>query len=78
MRRLLCGIFVQWQSEHGSHALDAVVGTLWSNWNAEYTLPELASHINMMVESGSRYRNIDKHLGFGACFMLGKDLPESW
>jgi hypothetical protein len=50
------------------HDLDAVM----------YAPHDVEETVKDMLDAGSRYKNLEKSLGVGIIFVLGKDIAESW
>ncbi|WPH03434.1 Hypothetical protein R9X50_00631400 [Acrodontium crateriforme] len=80
MRRFLCLVFVQFGAERGNYSIDDIASALWIRWAISapsYDVEHWKGEVSAMIELGSRYRNIDEHLGFGASFVLGTSLSET-
>ena len=80
MRRFLCMVFVQFGSERGNYSIDDIAISLWLYWTSSapsYDIEHWKIEVRTMIELGSRYRNIDEHLGFGASLVLGTTLSET-
>ena len=39
---------------------------------------EARETLQHMLDAGHRYKNLEAHLGIGATFLFGTELPESW
>lgn len=73
-------LFVQLQSEGGNHSIDEIATSLWLQWiqrDPKYDVEYWRKEVGIMIELGSRYRNIDQHLGFGSSLILGTSLSET-
>ena len=73
-------VFVQFGSERGNYSIDDIAISLWLHWvssTPSYDVEHWKSEVRTMIELGSRYRNIDEHLGYGASLVLGTTLSET-
>ncbi len=73
-------VFVQFGSERGDYSIDDIAISLWFHWASSapsYDVEHWKSEVRSMIELGSRYRNIDEHLGYGASLVLGTTLSET-
>lgn len=77
MRRVLCLRFAQWRSQHGNRSARDITASVWPFWQTTYEFDELKDEVHKMMEAGSRYRNIDQHIGIAATFVLGTDIHET-
>lgn len=73
-------VFVQLGSERGNYSIDDIAVSLWFYWSSSapgYDVEYWSNELRSMIELGSRYRNIDEHLGYGASLVLGTTLSET-
>lgn len=45
--------------------------------DVDLNVEHMTTTLQSMRDAGSRYRNLEKALGQGVVFMLGKELPET-
>lgn len=45
---------------------------------SKYIPNDVEETVKDMLDAGSRYKNLEKSLGTGIIFVLGKDISESW
>lgn len=73
-------VFVQLKSESRNYSIDEIAFAIWIHWASSassYDLEYWKGEVSNMIELGSRYRNIDEHLGYGASLVLGTALSET-
>ena len=70
-------VFVQLRSRHGNQPIEDIAASLRVSWSLNGDYEQLVCEVRSMIEAGSRYRNIDHHLGFGASLVLGTTLSET-
>ena len=73
-------LFVQLGSERGHYSVDEIALALWIHWASlapGYDVEYWKGEVSTMIERGSRYRNIDEQLGYGASLVLGTTLSET-
>ena len=73
-------VFVQFRSERADYSIDNIAISLWFHWissGPNYDVEYWKTEVRAMIELGSRYRNIDEHLGYGASLVLGTTLSET-
>lgn len=75
-KRLLCLVLLRLKDmKHGMSAAD-IAKSLYELDNAYYAYEKVERTVAKMLNAGSRYRNLEHHLGSGLCFVLGTDVTE--
>lgn len=77
VRRLLCVLLVELQHHHVGISTRETAQILNKLDAASYRSDHVESTVKDMLDAGSRYKNLERALGEGALFLLGKDLAES-
>lgn len=70
-------LFVRLRSEYGNYSISEIALALWVHWASSEMNYDFEGEVSTMIELGSRYRNIDEHLGYGASLVLGTALSET-
>ncbi|KAB8356711.1 hypothetical protein FH972_024286 [Carpinus fangiana] len=65
------------RSEYGNRSIEDIAASLWAQCALNHGLQQLKVDVRSMIDMGSRYRNIDINLGYGASLVLGTALPEN-
>lgn len=68
---------MDFRKRYGSSSVEEIAGALYPSWSSYREPKELISTVNLMISAGSRYKNIDRVLGNGSYFVLGKDFAET-
>jgi hypothetical protein len=77
--RLLCILLVEYRAALGYDPevdRDTII-TICEATGYYRSEPETKQVLAQMIERGGYYRNLEKHLGQGICFVLGTTLTES-
>lgn len=68
---------MDFQKAYGSSPIEEIAGDLHPFWSRYHDIKELISTVTLMIDAGSRYKNIDRVLGKGSYLVLGKDFAET-
>ncbi len=68
---------MDFRKQYDSSPVEKIVGDLYPFWSNYHEHKELISTVSLMINAGSRYKNIDRVLGNGSYFVLGKDFAET-
>jgi hypothetical protein len=71
-------VLVEFQAQHPSLDLAVTAEALSTCGTVCRGFAEARETLEHMLDAGHRYRNLEAHLGIGATFLLGTELPESW
>jgi hypothetical protein len=77
MRRSLCILLVEFRALYGSTPAAEVASILYRAGTVRHSLEELTATMDTMIDSGSRYNNIERVLGPGSTLLLGQNVKES-
>jgi hypothetical protein len=77
MRRSLCILLVEFRARYRSPPVEEIAAILHRAGTVRHSLEELTSTMDIMVDSGSRYKNIERVLGPGSTLLLGQDVGET-
>ena len=72
VRRLLCLLLVELQINEEKMNIRET-----SEWFIDIAFEEVVKTVQEMEDAGSRYKNLERVLGPGIVFVLGKDIPET-
>jgi len=78
VRRLLCLLLVELQALKRGISAAKTAEILHRLDATNYKYDQVEETVKEMLDAGSRYKNLEKSLGLGIVFVLGKDLAESW
>jgi hypothetical protein len=62
---------------YGSEVDENTIGNICRTSVYPRSKTETKEHLAVMIERGGYYRNLEKYLGQGICFVLGTTLSES-
>ena len=77
MRRCACIVLLEYRDRNSIPAIEETVASLCQLGEFGTDPHEIKGRIDEMLHSGSRYRNLEKHLGYGAVLALGSETPET-
>ena len=77
MRRSLCILLVEFRAQYCSTPVTEIASILHRAGTVRHSLDELTNTMNSMIDSGSRYKNIERVLGLGSTLLLGQDVKET-
>jgi hypothetical protein len=77
MRRSLCILLVEFRALYGSTPVAEIALILYRAGTVRHTLEELTVTMTSMIDSGSRYKNIERVLGTGSTLLLGQNVKET-
>lgn len=77
MRRSLCILLVEFRARYGSTPEAHIASILYRAGTVRHSLEELTDTMTTMIESGSRYKNIERVLGPGSTLLLGQEVKET-
>jgi hypothetical protein len=77
MRRSLCILLVEFRALYGSTPVAEIASILYRAGTVRHTLEELTVTMTSMIDSGSRYKNIERVLGTGSTLLLGQNVKET-
>jgi hypothetical protein len=77
MRRSLCILLVEFRALYGSTPAAKIASILYRARTVRHSLKELKATMASMIDSGSRYKNIEKVLGPGSTLLLGQNVKET-
>jgi len=70
-------LLVEYQSQHARLSHEAIAHQLWQSGIFRSDIEHFKRTISKMIDAGSRYRNLEKHIGMGAALGLGTDVAET-
>jgi len=71
-------VLVEFQAQHPALDLAVTAGALSTCGTVCKGFAEARETLEHMLDAGHCYKNFEAHLGIGATFLLGTELPESW
>jgi hypothetical protein len=77
MRRSLCILLVEFRALYGSTPVAEIASILYHTGTFRHSLEELTATMASMINSGSRYKNIERVLGPGSTLLLGQNVKET-
>jgi hypothetical protein len=77
MRRSLCILLVEFRARYGSTPAAETASILYHGGRVRHSLEELTATMASMIDSGSRYKNIERVLGPGSTLLLGQEVKET-
>jgi hypothetical protein len=77
MRRSLCILLVEFRARYGSTPEADIASILYRAGTVRHSLEELTNTMTTMIDSGSRYKNIERVLGPGSTLLLGQEVKET-
>jgi hypothetical protein len=77
MRRSLCILLVEFRALYGSTPVAEIASILYHAGTVQHSLEELTTTMDSMIDSGSRYKNIERVLGPGSTLLLGQNVKET-
>jgi hypothetical protein len=77
MRRSLCILLVEFRALYGSTPVAEIASIIYSAGTVRHSYEELMTTMTSMIDSGSRYKNIERVLGTGSTLLLGQNVKET-
>lgn len=77
MRRSLCILLVEFRALYSSTPVAEITLMLYRAGKVQHSLEELTTTMASMIDSGSRYKNIERVLGPGSTLLLGQNVGET-
>jgi hypothetical protein len=74
---MACIALAEWRQTRKVYPGDEIVKRMLSESDAFKNEQEASKALEEMLDKGSRYKNIEKHIGAGAAFALGTKLAET-
>jgi hypothetical protein len=74
---MLCLLLAEFRAQYGCTPAVETASLLYQSGSVRHTLKELTDTMNLMIDAGSRYKNIERVLGAGSTLLLGQNISES-
>jgi len=68
---------VEFRALYGGTPVAEIASILYHAGTVQYSLEELTTTMDSMIDSGSRYKNIERVLGPGSTLLLGQNVKET-
>jgi len=74
---MLCLLLAEFRVQYGGTPAAETASLLYQTRSVRHSLKELTDTMSLMIDAGSRYKNIEKVLGAGSTLLLGQSISES-